>query len=352
MASWGSSRSSELPHKARRLEEQRVPPFGGGKGVGAGKGGGGFSCSGGPGYGHGGGKGRGLGGGGWDAPPPVNMKPGGKGGHHGGGLSHHGGGSKGSGSSGGKCGGRGGGSGSSSSASGYGPRGGDPLALAKTVADLDALAPDTALLVDPLSDEADATSAVLRELLVEGPRGGAIRSLRIETTKSGGGGGGGGGGGSRSSSSSSSSGSGSDAQAPLTTRDEHDHVRWLAIALLPLSDNGPAISTHLISLCLIGLPLVTSLALAPIGDLTRLRSLRVEDSPGLVCIPLAAQPTSASIALYLAPALALACSAAAIPRTERRSLLAPSVSAADGSVPRAPAPHLAPAALIQRLHRA
>ena len=276
---WGPS---DLPHKARRIEDvqqqqqhqkhqqhqqhQQQQHWHGGRGVGRASGSS-FAPSSfgfGPGILNGGfdgsgkgfmpsasmsGRGRGItpnGVGGWQQPPP--MLPG-KGNAFGG--------------SGGKGhGGRGGGGKGGSGALQTGEsshRGGDPAALAKVVAELDALAADGALVVNPLDDSAEKVQQAVLQLLNESLSGTGMpaRCLRIEAVKAG----------------------AEDARA----RELAKGGEWSLRLLHPFTA-VPAVSpshTSLVSLSLVGLPLVTPLALAPLGELTRLRSLRIEDSPAL-----------------------------------------------------------------------
>ena len=136
-------------------------------------------------------------------------------------------------------------------------RGGDPQIHVQQLHQLEALVPDGALVLDPLSDRADDVSAALRNLLLctdTGGRdsaGGGMRTLCIDAGTS----------------------DGNESHA------RHASGLWVHASLMPFAQCASTVP--LVSLTIRGMPFVTPAALGPLGDLTQLRALRIEGSPSL-----------------------------------------------------------------------
>ena len=133
-----------------------------------------------------------------------------------------------------------------------GVRGGNPLALAQVVVELDQLGHISPLQVDPNREHAAGVADRVHQLISHAPR---ALFLQAPTHS-----------------------------ADMASQQPHDapgEAPWSHIVLRPISDRGLFLGPTLRSLTLHGLPLATVTALGPIGCLTRLRALRVEQSPAL-----------------------------------------------------------------------
>ena len=148
------------------------------------------------------------------------------------------------------------GSGGSADVIGPGYRGGDPMVLAQTVAELDDLGVELELIGVPLIESGEAWSSALRRLAGAGCA--PLRALGLALD---------------------ASGDEAD-QQELVASEEASDVSWSVAALQPFAAERDS-WRKLKSLCLRRLPLVSGAALHVIGSLTQLRALRIEDAPRL-----------------------------------------------------------------------
>ena len=139
----------------------------------------------------------------------------------------------------------------------------DPALLAKALAAVESHPPDGALILNALTDPPEDCCATLRRLLSETH---PCRGLRLEAHHV--------------------LGAPTDAAAAhviLHDRETASQGKWARTFLTPFAQaaSGSGLCAHLTSLTLHGLPLVGVTALSPLGDLTRPRALRIEESPHL-----------------------------------------------------------------------
>lgn len=143
----------------------------------------------------------------------------------------------------------------------------DPDILTRNLAQLDSTPPDMALRVDPLVDRPEDCGEMLRRVLTEAAPSSPLRSLRIDST---------------SAKLQETELSDQEQQLKqLLARETESNGFWSVCTLTPLAVMRSHINLHLTALTLTGMPFVTVNALAALGDLTKLRALRIENSPGL-----------------------------------------------------------------------